>query len=47
MDKVLSFSELEEASRKFATYLQSLGLAPGSRVAGDRCRTYFNIQWLH
>ncbi len=33
MDKVLSFSELEEASRKFATYLQSLGLAPGSRVA--------------
>ena len=33
MDKVLTFSELEEASRKFATYLQSLGLAKGSRVA--------------
>ncbi|MGB9190876.1 MULTISPECIES: AMP-binding protein [unclassified Acinetobacter] len=33
MDKVLSFSELEEASRKFATYLQSLGLAKGTRVA--------------
>ena len=33
MDKVLSFSELDEASRKFATYLQSLGLAKGSRVA--------------
>lgn len=33
MDKALTFSELEEASRKFATYLQSLGLAKGSRVA--------------
>ena len=33
MDKALSFSELELASRKFATYLQSLGLAKGSRVA--------------
>ena len=33
MDKVLSFSELELASRKFAAYLQSLGLAKGSRVA--------------
>lgn len=33
MDKVLTFNELEEASRKFATYLQSLGLAKGSRVA--------------
>ncbi|MDD2944876.1 MULTISPECIES: AMP-binding protein [unclassified Acinetobacter] len=33
MDKVLSFNELEEASRKFATYLQSLGLAKGTRVA--------------
>ncbi|HCK30515.1 MAG TPA: long-chain fatty acid--CoA ligase, partial [Acinetobacter ursingii] len=33
MDKVLTFSELEEASRKFAAYLQSLGLAKGSRVA--------------
>ena len=33
MDKVISFSELEVASRKFATYLQSLGLAKGSRVA--------------
>ena len=33
MDKVLSFSELDEASRKFATYLQSLGLAKGPRVA--------------
>ncbi|WP_173911762.1 AMP-binding protein [Acinetobacter sp. Marseille-Q1618] len=33
MDKTLSFSELELASRKFATYLQSLGLAKGSRVA--------------
>ncbi|MHA3893415.1 long-chain-fatty-acid--CoA ligase [Acinetobacter sp. GXMZU3951] len=33
MDKALTFSELDEASRKFATYLQSLGLAKGSRVA--------------
>ncbi|OTG68848.1 long-chain fatty acid--CoA ligase [Acinetobacter sp. ANC 4470] len=33
MDKVLTFDELDEASRKFATYLQSLGLAKGSRVA--------------
>ena len=33
MDKALSFSELEVASRKFAAYLQSLGLAKGSRVA--------------
>ncbi len=33
MDKVLTFNELEEASRKFATYLQSLGLAKGTRVA--------------
>lgn len=33
MDKVLTFNELEEASRKFATYLQSLGLAKGSRIA--------------
>jgi Acyl-CoA synthetases (AMP-forming)/AMP-acid ligases II len=33
MDKVLTFKELDEASRKFATYLQSLGLAKGSRVA--------------
>ena len=33
MDKAMSFSELELASRKFATYLQSLGLAKGSRVA--------------
>ena len=33
MDKVLTFSQLEEESRKFATYLQSLGLAKGSRVA--------------
>jgi long-chain acyl-CoA synthetase len=33
MDKVLTFNELDIASRKFATYLQSLGLAKGSRVA--------------
>ena len=33
MDKAITFSELEEASRKFATYLQSLGLPKGSRVA--------------
>ncbi len=33
MDKVMTFNELEEASRKFATYLQSLGLARGTRVA--------------
>ena len=33
MDKVLTFQQLEEESRKFATYLQSLGLAKGSRVA--------------
>ncbi|WP_347473301.1 AMP-binding protein [Acinetobacter thermotolerans] len=33
MDKVMTFNELEEASRKFATYLQSLNLAKGTRVA--------------
>lgn len=33
MDKALTFSQLEEDSRKFATYLQSLGLPKGSRVA--------------
>lgn len=33
MDKTITFDQLEEASRKFATYLQSLGLAKGSRVA--------------
>ena len=33
MDKAMTFNDLEEASRKFATYLQSLGLAKGSRVA--------------
>ncbi|MCG2608527.1 AMP-binding protein [Acinetobacter sp. SM34] len=33
MDKVLTFNELEEASRKFSTYLQSLGLEKGTRVA--------------
>ncbi|MDQ8952643.1 long-chain-fatty-acid--CoA ligase [Acinetobacter rudis] len=33
MDKAMSFSELEIASRKFAAYLQSLGLAKGTRVA--------------
>ena len=33
MDKVLTFNELEVASRKFATYLQSLNLAKGTRVA--------------
>ena len=33
MDKIMSFSELDVASRKFAAYLQSLGLAKGSRVA--------------
>ncbi len=33
MDKALTFSELDEASRKFATYLQSPNLPKGSRVA--------------
>ncbi|WP_298142189.1 AMP-binding protein [uncultured Acinetobacter sp.] len=33
MDKTMSFTELEEASRKFAAYLQSLNLAKGTRVA--------------
>ncbi|KGT46705.1 AMP-binding protein [Acinetobacter sp. HR7] len=33
MDKVMTFNELEEASRKFATYLQSLDLPKGTRVA--------------
>ena len=33
MDKVLTCEQLDEASRKFAAYLQSLGLAKGSRVA--------------
>ncbi|AOA59688.1 AMP-binding protein [Acinetobacter larvae] len=33
MDKTLTFDELDIASRKFAAYLQSLGLAKGTRVA--------------
>ena len=33
MDKALTFSELEEVSRKFAAYLQSLNLSKGTRVA--------------
>ncbi len=33
MDKALTFQQLEEESRKFATYLQGLGLPKGSRVA--------------
>ncbi|ANF83186.1 long-chain fatty acid--CoA ligase [Acinetobacter sp. NCu2D-2] len=33
MDKVLTYKELDEASRKFATYLQSLNLPKGTRVA--------------
>lgn len=33
MDKTLTFSELDTASRQFATYLQGLGLSKGSRVA--------------
>ncbi|OTG81249.1 long-chain fatty acid--CoA ligase [Acinetobacter sp. ANC 4558] len=33
MDKIITFNQLEEESRKFATYLQSLGLPKGSRVA--------------
>ncbi|WP_179998903.1 long-chain-fatty-acid--CoA ligase [Acinetobacter sp. YH12239] len=33
MDKTLTFNELDTASRQFAAYLQSLGLAKGSRVA--------------
>ncbi len=32
MDKVLTFGQLDEESRKFPTYLQSLGLAKGSRI---------------
>ena len=33
MDKAMSFSELDNASRKFAAYLQSLNLSKGARVA--------------
>ena len=33
MDKSITYSELEVASRKFACYLQSLGLEKGARVA--------------
>lgn len=33
MDKAISFSELDTASRQFAAYLQSLGLAKGARIA--------------
>ncbi|WOE30694.1 MULTISPECIES: AMP-binding protein [unclassified Acinetobacter] len=33
MDKVITFDQLEQESRKFAAYLQSLGLPKGSRVA--------------
>lgn len=33
MDKAISFNELDQLSRRFAAYLQSLGLAKGARVA--------------
>ncbi len=33
MDKAMSFAELDTASRQFAAYLQSLGLAKGARIA--------------
>ena len=33
MDKVVTFNELDQLSRRFAAYLQSLGLAKGARVA--------------
>lgn len=33
MDKTMSFAELEDHSRRFAAYLQSLNLPKGSRVA--------------
>ncbi|MFT4019974.1 MAG: AMP-binding protein [Acinetobacter sp.] len=33
MDKGITYNELELASRKFAAYLQSLGLSKGARVA--------------
>ncbi|XID74855.1 long-chain-fatty-acid--CoA ligase [Alkanindiges sp. WGS2144] len=33
MDKALTFTELDKASRQFAAYLQSLNLAKGARVA--------------
>ncbi|MEB3753291.1 AMP-binding protein [Acinetobacter sp. MD2(2019)] len=33
MDKKITYDELELASRKFAAYLQSLGLSKGARVA--------------
>lgn len=33
MDKALTFNELDQLSRRFAAYLQSLGLAKGARVA--------------
>jgi len=33
MDKTLSFAEMEEASRHFAAWLQSLGMKPEARIA--------------
>jgi long-chain acyl-CoA synthetase len=33
MDKALTFNDLDKASRRFAAYLQSLGLTKGARVA--------------
>lgn len=33
MDKAVTFNELDQLSRRFAAYLQSLGLAKGARVA--------------
>ena len=33
MDKTLSFAEVEEASRHFAAWLQSLGMKPEARIA--------------
>ena len=33
MDKAMTFSEMDTASRQFAAYLQSLGLSKGARIA--------------
>lgn len=33
MDKALTYNELDQASRRFAAYLQSIGLSKGARVA--------------
>ena len=38
MEQWMSYGELDRLSEALGAWLQSKGLAPGARVAGERCR---------